>query len=322
MRLLQVGLLFAFLAAAGTTAAQGTHPGVAARVNGIAISNETWQRNYREYLTQNNVNVVTARNPQRMEELRRRALDLLIEQELAWQAATAKGLVASDDEVTRALAEMRAAFKTPDGFARKLAAEGYSEASYRQHLQRLLSAGKYLDEVRAGAGRVTDPEVEKFYQDNPARLTLPEQVRVRYIVRRLPPNASAEERKAARDQLAAIRSRVRGVADFAEMARQFSEDGSASAGGDLGLITRGRIEKPAEEAAFATEPGQMSGVIEARDSLFLVFVEERHPSRLLPLDEVREQLRDYLDQQKAEQAVRDELARLRAAGKVEILAPL
>jgi peptidyl-prolyl cis-trans isomerase C len=322
MRLRQVGLLFAFLVAAGTTAAQGTHPGVAARVNGVPISNETWQRNYREFLAQNNVNVVTARNPKRMEELRRQALDLLIEQELAWQAATARGLVASDEEVARALAEMRAAFKTPDGFARKLASEGYSESSYREHLRRLLSAGKYLDEIRAAAGKVTDPEVEKFYEDNPERLTLPEQVRVRYIVRRLPPNASAEQRKAARDELTGIRSRVRGVADFAEMARRYSQDDSASAGGDLGLITRGQIEKPAEEAAFATEPGEMSAVIEAWDSLFLVFVEERHPPRLLPLAEVREPLRDYLSRQKAEQAVRDELARRRASGKVEILAPL
>lgn len=310
------------LALGGGAWAQGVYPGIAARVNGVEISNETWQRNYREQLIQNNINVVTARNPSRMEQVRRQTLDLLIEQELAWQAAQKKGLAATPEEVDKALAEIRAPFKIPGDFERKLANEGYTEETYRKHVERLLVGRKYLDEVGAAAAKVSDAEVEAFYRDNPVRLTLPEQVHARYIVLRLAPNASAEERKAARAKLAGIRKQVRSVADFAEMAKQHSQDGTASAGGDLGLITRGQIEKPAEDATFATKPGRMSEVIETPDALFLVFVEEHHPARLLPLSEVRDQLRGYLGQQKAGQAVQDELDRLRAAAKVEILAPL
>jgi len=321
MRVRVAALLFVLLFAAGVAWAQGIHPGIAARVNGVEISNETFQRNYREYLVQNNVNVVTARNPKRMEELRRQTLDLLIEQELAWQAAQKKKIVATDEDTDKAVAEVRASFKAEDGFSRKLANEGYTEQSYREHVRRLLSGRRYLDEVGAAAAKVSDAEVRQFYEDNPVRLTLPEQVRARYIVLRLPPNASAEERKAARATLADIRKKVKSAAEFGEMAKQHSHDGTASAGGDLGLITRGQIEKPAEDAAFATKPGRMSEVIEAPDTLFLVFVEEHHPSRLLPLDEVREGLREYLIKDKAGQAVKDELERLRAAAKVEILAP-
>jgi parvulin-like peptidyl-prolyl isomerase len=316
----RVAWLFLALVLWGGAAWAQYYPGTAARVNGVDISNEIWQRNYREYLIQNNINVVTARNPKRMEELRRQTLDLLIEQELAWQAAQKKRVLVSAAEVDKAVEEVRASFKKTDGFARKLANEGYTEESYREHLRRLLSARKYLDEIGAAKAKVTDAEVKQFYKDNPERLTLPEQVRARYIVLRIPPGATPEERKALRDRMDSIRKSVRNVDDFAAMAKQHSEDGTASAGGDLGAIARGQIEKPAEEVAFVLKPGQVSEVIDTPDTLFLVFVEQHFPKRLLPLAEVRDQLRDYIGKEKAAQAVKDELERLRAAAKVEILA--
>lgn len=318
---LVIGLAAMLVTLAGVAGAQGIYPGVAARINGVEISNESWQRSYREMLAERNVNIVTQRNSSRMEALRRETLETLIDQELAWQAAQKASQFAAPEDVDKVIADVRASFATPDGFARKLSGEGYTEASYRDHVRRLLSGRMYLDHIAAAAvASLTDAEVEAFYADNPTRLTLPERVHARYILLRLGANASAEERKAAKSKLTRIRKQTRNVADFAEMAKKHSDDGTASAGGDLGVIRRGQIEKPAEDAAFATRPGRMSEVIESPEALFLVFVEEHLPARLLSLAEVREQLRDYLRHQKSEEAIKGELERLRSAGKVEILA--
>jgi len=299
--------------------AQGVYPGVAARVNGVEISNETLQRNYREYLVQNNVNIVSQRNPERLGQLRREALDLLIEQELVWQEAQRKGVIASPEEVDAAWEEMRRAFKTPEDAARRLANEGYTEESYREHLKRLLSAQKHLDAVRAAASVVSDEELDRFYAENTQRLTFPEQVRVRHILLTWKPLATQDDRAALRAKMAPILEQARAGADFAELARKHSEDSSAAEGGDVGFFQRGQMVKPFEDAAFALAPGQVSEIVETSFGLHVIRLEERKPEERLPLDEIREKLRGHVAEQKAGEATRGEIARLREAAQVEIL---
>jgi hypothetical protein len=71
--------------------------GLAAKVNGVGISNETLERNYEEYLRENNVNVAGIRYPDRVTAMRRETVDLLINQELLWQAAQKQGIVATPE---------------------------------------------------------------------------------------------------------------------------------------------------------------------------------------------------------------------------------
>jgi len=304
---------------AGGAWAQGNYPGVAARVNGVEITNEVLQRNYREYLVQNNVNIVSQRSSEKMEKLRRETLDLLIDQEVVWQEAQKRGVTVTPEEVEAVLTDVRAGFKTPDGFARKLTNEGYTEESYREHLRRLLSAQRYLEGVRAAAATVTDADLERFYGENTARLTLPEQVRVRHILLTWKPLGTPDDRAALREKMVPILEQVRSGADFAELARKHSEDSSAFEGGDTGFFARGQMVKPFEDAAFALAPGQISDIVETSFGLHILRMEERQPERLLPLDEVREKLRDYLAEQKAAQVTSEEMARLRAAAHIEVL---
>jgi peptidyl-prolyl cis-trans isomerase C len=299
--------------------AQGVYPGIAARVNGVEISNEALQRNYREYLVQNNVNIVSARSPERLEQLRRETLDLLVEQELAWQAAEKAGTLASDEEVEQALDDLRGQFQDRDAYTRRLANEGYTEESYRAHLRRLGSAQKYLDGVREAAGKVSDEELQQFYDDNKIRLTFPERVRARHILLTWKPLGTQDDRAELRERMKPILEQARSGVDFAELARKHSEDSSASVGGDLDFFGRGEMVKPFEDVAFALKPGEVSDLVETSFGVHILKVEERKDAELLPLDEVRDKLRAYVSQQKAEQAVRDHLVRLREDAKVEIL---
>jgi peptidyl-prolyl cis-trans isomerase C len=310
----------ALLVLATGAAAQGYNPGVAARVNGVAISNQTFDRSYREYLIDKRVNIVTTRDPQKLTTLRREALELLIHRELARQQAHKVGVTANAEETEAAFNELRDAFETSEAFARKLEAEGFTEDGYREHLAGVLSARKYIDRVRAAVPAVSDAELEAFYRDNPRRLTLPEQVRARQILLRLKPNASEEQKQAIRARLETLREQALDGADFAELAKAHSEAGNAATGGDLGWFFRGQEFKPVEDAAFGLEPGEVSGVVPALNGLCIVRLEARQAARLLLLDEIRDQLRDYLFQQNLEQVVKDELERLYSSADIEILA--
>jgi hypothetical protein len=149
----------------GSAQAQMSAYGMAARVNGVGISNEKLERSFQEYMGESGQNIAAIRYPGRVKVLRREALELLIEQELVWQAAQKKGVVATPEEVTQTVDKMRAGFRSSDAFVTRLAIEGYTEESYREHMKRLVSAQKYLDNLTSGV-EVSDAEVHDFYAEN------------------------------------------------------------------------------------------------------------------------------------------------------------
>jgi len=306
----------------GAARAQPSAYGLAAKVNGVGISNETLEFTFQEYLRERNVNIAAVRNPDRVKGMRREALDLLIDQELAWQAAQKEKILATEAEVAEMVDAMRKNFKSEKSFLVKLRIEGYTEEGYREHVRRLVSARKYMDRVAAKASGVSDEEIHAFYTENPAKFRLPEQVRARHILVKVAPGAGEEEKRAARSKMAAILEAVRSGEDFATLARAYSEDSTAALGGDLGAFPRGTMVRPFEDAAFALEAGAVSDPVETPFGLHIIKVEERIPGSIVSEEAAREQIRSYLQGVKARDAVQAELARLRSEAKIEILVPL
>lgn len=312
------------LALSGAVWAQGIYPGDAVRVNGVAISYQRFHGFYTEYQRSKGV-AVGARGDQLglLTRLRREAMDRMIEQELVRQAAQKKGVEVSAEEVDSAVAELRKVFDNPQSFANRLESEGFTGETYRKHVEGMIAAKRYLDAIRAGVAEVSDEELEAYYRENELRLTLPEQLRARHILLVWKARGTRDDRAATRQQLTSILERARGGEDFAELARKYSEDPeTAPMGGDMGFFHRGQRVPAFEQAAFALKPGEISGIVETPFGVHIIRLEERRDARLLPLDEVRRQLREHVRAEKVEQAVQSETARLREAAEIKILIPL
>lgn len=87
---------------------------------------------------------------------------------------------------------------------------------------------------------------------------------------------SPEESEDVRNRLVEIKSQIdSGEADFAEMARQHSQDGSASRGGDLGWFAHGQMVAPFEEAAFNAQIGEVVGPVKTQFGYHLIQVNAR-----------------------------------------------
>lgn len=111
---------------------------------------------------------------------------------------------------------------------------------------------------------VTFDEVEDFYNANRERFPrVPETVKVSQIV--MYPKVTEKAREKALVAIQGIQAQLKEGADFATLARQYSQDpGSAGIGGDLGYSRRGELVKNFEEVAFGLKEGEISGIVESR----------------------------------------------------------
>jgi len=304
--------------------AQGIHPGDAVRVNDEAVSNQQFNGFYIEYRNTKGV-AVGARGDQLelLAQLRREAMDLIIEQTLVGQAAEEAGIEVDPAEVDLHVEELRAVYNSDDSFRMKLRDDGFTEETYRDHIARMTIAKIYLDRIRMDAADVSETELKRYHEENEARLTLPEQVRVRHILLTWKPLGTQDDRAAIHKQMEPILERARNGEDFAELATRLSDDyATKNSGGDTGLFPRGTMVPAFEEVAFSLEPGEISDPVETVFGVHILRLEERSESRLLPLDEIREQLREHVREEKMETAVQNKIDELRAAADIEVLIPL
>ncbi len=72
-----------------------------------------------------------------------------------------------------------------------------------------------------------------------------------------------------------ILKQLQGGADFATLAKQYSQDGSAANGGDLGLFSKGQLDPDFEAAAFALQPGQTSGIVKTQYGYHIIKVTDK-----------------------------------------------
>lgn len=162
----------------------------------------------------------------------------------------------------------------------------------------------YTPEALAAKVQVGDADVQQYYDANRVKFIVPEQVRSRHILFRVPPDATPEARAEIRARAEQVLARARAGEDFAELAKQNSEDSTAAQGGDLGAVGRGQMVKPFEDAAFALQAGQVSDLVETPFGLHIIKVDSRQEARTKPLDEVRAEIVATLTQEKARDLAR------------------
>ena len=180
--------------------------------------------------------------------------------------------------------------------------ETYKE-SYREPERRQIRYLTVTPEPFRMVRDVSDDEISAYYDSHPQDFLRDEEARARHILFRLPENASAEREERVRGLAQGVLDDLRGGADFAAAAAEHSEDdGTAEAGGDLGFFPRGLMMPPFEEAAFSLPIGELSDLVRTELGIHILRVEERLEAGLKPLEEVRPEVIDALQEQKAQEA--------------------
>ena len=118
--------------------------------------------------------------------------------------------------------------------------------------------------------QVSRREVEQFYATKKDSLPQrPPMVKLRHILKEV--NAGAAARNAALQQINEIEQKLESGEDFAELAKQFSQDpGSASRGGELGFVGRGTFVPEFDAVAFQLRDGETSGIVETQFGFHII----------------------------------------------------
>lgn len=226
-----------------------------------------------------------------LEQLRRQELESLVNELVMLQAAARDSIVVPEAEVQAqveaTLAEQERRFGGRAAFETALSAEGMTLNQYRAMVAQGVRRAGIRQQFEAILQRdrrpppVSEAETREFFEARRAELgRRPATIEFRQVVVKPRPSDSAREAALARAQEAL--AELQGGADFATVARRFSDDqGTRERGGELGWFRRGRMVPAFERAAFALRPGQTSGIVESSFGFHIIKVERvRGPERL------------------------------------------
>jgi parvulin-like peptidyl-prolyl isomerase len=153
--------------------------------------------------------------------------------------------------------------------------------------------------------KVSVEEIKKYYEEHQGEFTLPESVRVRQIL------------TDTKEKADTIREKLEKGENFARLARALSIAPDRKQGGDLGFITRGSFPKEFE-VCFDLKVGELSPVVSSLYGFHLFKVVEKRSETKLPLEEVRDQIEEWLKEQVREAAFQSYYEDLKKNYPVEI----
>jgi len=177
-----------------------------------------------------------------------------------------------------------------------------------------LNAGEVAAPVRSAAGF----HILKVIERRQANTLLMTQTRARHILLR--PSAQMSQAQAV-DRLTEVRQAVlSGKADFAAMAREMSQDGSAQQGGDLGWANPGMFVPEFEQVMNGLRPGQVAAPLVSRFGVHLIEVTDRRSAPMSDQDQ-RAMARNALREKKLDEAYATWLEDIRSRAYIEMREP-
>lgn len=271
--------------------------------------------------------------PGQLTQIESQLLGRLIQDQLLLQKATDADRTNGVQKASLQMNMLLERFGSQEALERQMKAVGMTVAELRAKITQENTAQAV--KIRELNVTVTDAEVKQYYDDTNhlADFEQPEMIHVRHIllmtmdpVTRTP--LAADQQKAKQKQMDDLLKRIRGGADFAALAKQYSEDPSSKDnGGELPAFPHGQMVPEFEAAAFSLTNNQVSDVITSTYGYHIIKLLDKTPAKKLTLTDkaplsdvtIASRVKDFLTQQKTEKLAPAYVEKLRKAADVQIL---
>ncbi|MDY0091363.1 MAG: peptidylprolyl isomerase [Candidatus Vecturithrix sp.] len=240
-------------------------------------------------------------------QVQKNILDQLVLQHLLLQEAAKVGIAVTDEVVNQRYEAFKA--QRPD----------VPEEQVKPFIKNELMIQQMIEQEIVSKITVSDEEMQQYYEEKKAQFKEPEQIQASHILVQVAPDASQEDKDAAKAKIDAILVQLNEGKDFGELAKEHSDCPSKEQGGDLGFFARGMMVKSFEDVAFGLDEGGISDIVETQFGYHIIKLTGKKAERDVPFDEVKDQLKQGLFQQKRNTEITSWIDTMKEQAQIEMI---
>ena len=221
---------------------------------------------------------------QQYDQLKTQVMSFLLRATWLDQEAQKQGVKVTDKDVQKQLDQAkRQAFPKDSDYQKYLVRNGLTDADVLFQQRSQLLEQKITQKVTKGKEKVTDQQIQEYYDKNKSKFATPERRDLRIVLTK--DKAKAEQAKQA----------LQSGQSWSAVAKKYSIDqASKSNGGKLAGVAKGQQEKALDEAVFKAKKGQLSGPVKTQFGWYVFTVEKITPAKQQSLDESKKAITDVL----------------------------
>ena len=244
--------------------------------------------------------------------IKSQAVSFLVQKAEFAQEADKMGITISDKQIQDRLTQIKKQYfnNNDKAYQKQLKTQGLTEKEVESDIKDQLISQDLYDKVTANV-KASDADVKKYYNAHLTQYQQPESRTVRHILISVCSPSSPQGSKCLSDAKAKAKAdqlydQIKGGANFATLAKKYSQDpGSASQGGKL-TISKGQTVAPFEQTAFLLGIGTLSRPVKTQYGYHLIEpISNVTPAHTTPLKQVEESIRQQLLQSKKQQKMAD-----------------
>ncbi len=222
-------------------------------------------------------------------------LDQMINTEVMYQQAKKENLSPSKEEVDKQFKAFQKEAKENKTYEENMKKLGITDEDIKREQEVGLAIQNYQENFTKTT-KIPDEEMKKYYDDHKSEF-YEDKVQASHILiktvddngKELPKKKQEEAKKKAED----ILKKVKSGEDFAKLAKEYSEDGSASNGGDLGFFAKGEMVPEFEAVAWGLKPGEVSELVKTQFGYHIIKVTDK-VDKQLSFDDVKDTIKNKL----------------------------
>lgn len=231
--------------------------------------------------------------------LRDMVLQTMIDSEIIYQQAKKEKVAPTEKQIQEQIDSFKETTKDDTAYQEELKKMGIDEEFLKFQFARDL-ANSNLQEKFEKDTKISENDMKKYYEENKDSFYT-DTVTASHILLKTQDNKgnelSPEKKKEAKKKAEEALAKVKAGEDFSKVAKEYSQDPSASNGGDLGTFGRNQMVTEFEDAAFAMKPGEISDIVETPYGYHIIKVTDR-VDKQETYDDVKNQIKSILESEK------------------------
>ncbi len=253
-----------------------------------------------------------------LDEMKEKLLDKMIDEKLQIQDGKELGMKVEEENILKALDDIKKANNiNDDQLEDMLRHENTSIEQYKETIRNQIMVSKVVGFQVNNRTKISEKEMQSYYMKNRKDYVLAPKVKARHILFILNDVLTPEQRALKEQRAQEVKNKLDAGGSFEELAKKYSEDVSASSGGDLGLLERGKMVIDLENAIFALKAGETSDLIRTPYGIHIAKVDKVIPGGFKPFNEVKDEIEQKLRGEKFQKNYESYMRDLRKSAFIE-----